>query len=243
MKKALIVSGAILFVCFAAVFSPQASAAGLDGVIDGLIGQERTAAQIQDIVNIKQNFDKGDKHAAWAGVIKTVLQNSGKSDLVALASDQYFADDVKVTLRKKLGQTLDEKLAPYGRELNIAAALLNLRHALYPNALQDSNALSSPPSGYKEKLDMTATAYAPGYADNGKWNDKTYMGGIVRKGVAAVDPAVIPMGSKLWIEGYGQATAEDQGSAIKGKRIDLAFNSRQEALDYGIQQHAIYVLQ
>ena len=68
------------------------------------------------------------------------------------------------------------------------------------------------------------------------------MGGKVRKGVAAVDPTVIPMGTKLWIEGYGEAIAEDQGSAIKGNRIDLAFNNRSEALDYGIQPVKVYVL-
>ena len=89
---------------------------------------------------------------------------------------------------------------------------------------------------------MTATAYAPGPLDNGKWNNLTYMGGTVQHGVAAVDPRVIPMGTKLWVEGYGEAIAEDQGSAIKGNRIDLAFDKRNDALDYGIQNVKIYVL-
>ncbi|MDD4600596.1 MAG: 3D domain-containing protein, partial [Negativicutes bacterium] len=83
---------------------------------------------------------------------------------------------------------------------------------------------------------------APGPLDNGKWNNLTYVGGIVQKGVVAVDPKIIPMGTKLWVEGYGQAVAEDQGSAIKGNRIDLAFNDRQEAIDYGIQNVKVYVL-
>jgi len=90
---------------------------------------------------------------------------------------------------------------------------------------------------------MTATAYAPGALDNGKWGNLTYMGGKVRKGVAAVDPDVIPMGTRLWIEGYGEAVAEDQGSAIQGNRIDLAFNNRSEALNYGIQRVKAYVLE
>ena len=49
----------------------------------------------------------------------------------------------------------------------------------------------------------------------------------------ATDPYIIPMGTKLYIMGYGEAVAADVGSAIKGNRIDLAFMSRREALEWG----------
>ncbi|WP_345241206.1 3D domain-containing protein [Pontibacillus salipaludis] len=51
--------------------------------------------------------------------------------------------------------------------------------------------------------------------------------------VIAVDPTVIPLGTKVYIEGYGTAVAGDIGSAIKGNRIDIYMKDRQEALDYG----------
>lgn len=54
-------------------------------------------------------------------------------------------------------------------------------------------------------------------------NGVTYTGTVVRKGVCAVDPEVIPLGSKLYVEGYGLCRAEDIGGLIKGDRIDLGF--------------------
>ena len=75
---------------------------------------------------------------------------------------------------------------------------------------------------------MESTAYSA-YETSGI----TATGEAVRHGIAAVDPAIIPLGSKLYVEGYGHALAADVGGAIKGNRIDLGFDSYQEALDWG----------
>lgn len=72
------------------------------------------------------------------------------------------------------------------------------------------------------------------------------MGTTVRPGVIAVDPAVIPLGSRVYIEypdGTGSyAVAEDTGGAIKGNRIDIAMSSVDAAYDFGIQNVKVYVL-
>jgi 3D (Asp-Asp-Asp) domain-containing protein len=49
----------------------------------------------------------------------------------------------------------------------------------------------------------------------------------------AVDPKVIPLGSKVHIEGYGDYVAEDKGGAIKGNKIDIFFPDHQSALNFG----------
>jgi 3D (Asp-Asp-Asp) domain-containing protein len=51
--------------------------------------------------------------------------------------------------------------------------------------------------------------------------------------VIAVDPNVIPLGSKVYVEGYGYATAEDTGGAIQGNKIDVFIPSEDEAMDWG----------
>ena len=102
------------------------------------------------------------------------------------------------------------------------------------------------PENYKAALDIVATAYAPGPHDNGKWGSLTHLGTQVRPGIIAVDPRVIPLGSRVYIEfadGHGvYATAEDTGGAIKGNRIDIAVWTVPEAYNFGMQKVKVYVL-
>jgi len=75
----------------------------------------------------------------------------------------------------------------------------------------------------------------------GKTDGITSSGTHVKEGrTIAVDPDVIPIGSKVYIEGVGYRIAEDIGGAIKGNKIDLFFNSHQEALDFGRQKLEVH---
>jgi len=98
----------------------------------------------------------------------------------------------------------------------------------------------------KKSIDVVATAYAPGAHDNGKWGNLTHIGTQVRPGIIAVDPTVIPLGSRVYIEfadGHGvEAIAEDTGGAIKGNRIDIAMWTVDEAYDFGRQKVKVTVL-
>ncbi|NLW91749.1 MAG: hypothetical protein GXY34_09145 [Syntrophomonadaceae bacterium] len=69
-----------------------------------------------------------------------------------------------------------------------------------------------------------------------------YNGQPLQYGVVAVDPSVIPMNSKLYIEGYGEGIAADQGNAIKGYHIDLFFPSHQQALSWGVKRVNVTIL-
>lgn len=104
----------------------------------------------------------------------------------------------------------------------------------------------TPPTNYEKVLDVKATAYAPGQSDNGKWGNKTHLGTTVRPGVLAVDPKIIPLGSKVYVQypdGHGEyAVAEDTGGAIKGNRIDIAMSNREQAKNFGIRHVKVYVL-
>ena len=75
---------------------------------------------------------------------------------------------------------------------------------------------------YSQKLTLWATAYDSScYGCSGR----TATGLQTGYGVVAVDPSVIPLGSRLYIAGYGQAIAGDTGGSVKGNRIDLGFNN------------------
>ncbi|MGE7112068.1 LysM peptidoglycan-binding domain-containing protein [Lysinibacillus sp. NPDC047702] len=60
--------------------------------------------------------------------------------------------------------------------------------------------------------------------------------------VISVDPTVIPLGSKVYVEGYGEAIAGDTGGAIKGNRIDVFFPSQQDAINFGVKQLQVTIL-
>lgn len=93
---------------------------------------------------------------------------------------------------------------------------------------------------YRQRLTMVATGYSPG---DGQTPDQyTATGALARRGVVAVDPRVIPLGTRLYIEGYGPAVAADTGGAIKGNRIDLCFDTPQEAWAYGVKEVTVYIL-
>jgi len=122
-----------------------------------------------------------------------------------------------------------------------------------PEAKQEAKApepvpetTANPPIDYKHILEVSATAYAPGPHDNAQWGNKTYIGSQVRPGIIAVDPKVIPLGSRVYLQypdGRGEyAVAEDTGGAIKGNRVDVAKWTVGEAQDFGIQKVKVYVI-
>lgn len=94
----------------------------------------------------------------------------------------------------------------------------------------------------------TATAYDGSYQTLGYYNPRTALGKIPTVGTVAVDPRVIPLGKKLFIETtdgsyvYGESFAGDTGGAIKGNRVDLFMASRSEALQFGRRQVKVYIL-
>ena len=92
-------------------------------------------------------------------------------------------------------------------------------------------------------LRMHATAYDPGPRSCGRSADGcTALGLRAGKGVVAVDPRVIRLGSRLYIENYGHAIAGDTGRAIRGNRIDLGYDTYREAKRFGRKHVTVHVL-
>jgi 3D (Asp-Asp-Asp) domain-containing protein len=102
-----------------------------------------------------------------------------------------------------------------------------------------NRAISQPPARYARALTMEATAYTSEDPGCGLY---TAGGNRLRRGLVAVDPRVIPLGTRLFVTGYGNAVADDTGGAIKGNRIDLAYESRPDALKFGRRTVTVYIL-
>lgn len=101
---------------------------------------------------------------------------------------------------------------------------------------------SSKSSSSNDVMYVTATAYS--HQDTKA--DITALGYNIKKNknmkLIAVDPAVIPLGSKVWVEGYGEAIAGDTGGAIKGHKIDVLMSSSSKAKAWGRKTVKIKIL-
>lgn len=92
---------------------------------------------------------------------------------------------------------------------------------------------------FSRSIHVEATAYSrmePGMSDY------TALGTFCRRGVIATDPNVIPLGTKVYIPGYGYAVAEDTGGAIVGHKIDIAFDTVAECYEFGRQFIEIFIV-
>lgn len=111
---------------------------------------------------------------------------------------------------------------------NVGAVTLAYLKRAEPIANRNMRAIFMNASGY--------SAYDPGNSSY------TATGSLLQKGLVAVDPNVIPLGTKLYIPGYGNAIAADVGGSIIGNRIDLAFDSHGEALQFGRRDITVYII-
>lgn len=89
---------------------------------------------------------------------------------------------------------------------------------------------------FKQAMPVRATAYSYAAGSITSTGQKVRVGGI------AVDPRVIPYGTRVYVEGYGYATAIDCGGAIKGNRIDVFFETEKECRKWGIRNVKLYIL-
>lgn len=107
----------------------------------------------------------------------------------------------------------------------------NMPHTKNPIILTSRDLLQP-----RREMSVQATAYT-------HTGNTTFTGVYPHVGTVAVDPALIPLGSRLWIEGYGYGIAQDTGGAIKGHRIDLFMDTKAECLNWGRRTVKIYILE
>lgn len=112
-------------------------------------------------------------------------------------------------------------------------AELHRRRSLAARSGRLNPNLQLPPQGGRTMV-CGSTAYCLG--------GRTASGTAVCRGTVAVDPRVIPLGTKLYIEGYGYATARDTGGAINGNKIDVWFPSLGECYQWGYRHVKVTIL-
>ena len=128
---------------------------------------------------------------------------------------------------------------PDGTELRREIAASRVLKPPKAELVEDGRTAQLPSRGYfsgRRVVTMSATWYDP-YHDGSNDHGRTRTGVLAGYGVVAVDPHFMPLGTRLYIEGYGYAVAADTGGAIKGNRIDLAIDSQHDVKNVKDMKH------
>ena len=200
----------------------------------------------------KPHGHKGQRLFLWVGLPIIALflvthivnslaeapQHARVSD-IAYLQHQNGTDSILIPLEN--GEASSKELVPIGLTEEVSSDLIAI-------ASQSKRAKERAVSQKKKKASrsemkqaregMVFTANASGYNGPGK----TRLGTKIRPGIVAVDPDYIPLGTILWVEGYGTCRAEDTGGAIKGNAIDLAFSTKEEAYEWGRRDVQVRVM-
>ena len=182
-------------------------------------------------VSLAKTIDKGQR-GHHVSKVQTMLKHQG---FLHDSVDGIYGHNTEQAVRKfqkSKGLAVDGRVGP--ATMN-ALEKMETRYGGHGTALSHDGV----PNKYSRVLTMQASAYSAQDPGNGNY---TATGSRLKKGIVSVDPKLIPLGTRLYIEGYGYALADDVGGAIKGHRIDLAYDSRSEALQFGRQTVKVYVL-
>lgn len=196
-----------------------------------------------DIVLIEQIA-----YAAVKTVEETIVETSGEEVI------KNLNEEIPIELTNRIEKS-EEKVSRKGnREAIIEEVEIPQVNYVSYRSLAENN----PPEEYKDVIPATATAYCLCQKCCGKLPSHPHYGytasgikiipGTGMK-VIAVDPKVIPLGTKVYVDGlngawdYGYAIAADTGSAIKNLKIDLYMDTHSEALSWGRRSVNIYVVE
>ena len=177
---------------------------------------------------------------------KEVTKQAGKNGTARVTYAVTYKDGVEIDREPVSSEVITAPTAEIVEYGTKAASISSSdRIASYARSADGSGVLtfkSGSTLTYSKVISANATAYtAPAGAH-------TASGRVVSVGCVAVDPKVIPMGSKLYITTpngsivYGMAVAADTGGAIKGNKVDLFFNTYNECIQFGRRTCTVYVL-
>lgn len=180
------------------------------------VAEKKDSTMLKGRSVVKQEGIKGEKK-----ITKEITYEDGVEVAQVELSEEVIKEPVDkiVAVGTKVVQTVKKPST---------SSILASRGGSVPSSLSYSKAYTVQATAYA--LDgITATGTKPRRVEGG-WS------------TIAVDPRVIPYGTKVYVENYGYAIAEDTGGAIKGNIIDLYMNSRSAALTWGRRNVTIYIL-
>lgn len=207
--------------------------------VDGLCGSSTLNAlkRNKPIQDVKSNY------AEIGSIIKAGMEGPGVVDVQnKLIEAGYFSGEAD----GYCGTTTVEAIKKFQTAKGIKADGVCgiMTYSALENSQYDENLsweeIIVDETNYGRVVYVEATAYSSQDPGLGLY---TAGGNLVGHGIISVDPNFIPLGTRVYIPGYGEAIADDIGGAIVGNRIDIAFDTYEEAINFGRQNIEIYIIE
>lgn len=185
------------------------------------------------IVHVEKKTEKVEEKIAFkTEERKDGSLEKGKEKVISEGKEGRISKEYEITMEngKEVHRELLNEEVVAESENKIVA--IGTKEAKQRTSTPSNSSKNTSTSG--KELYVSASAYTAkcngcsGYTSTG-----INLNANPNKKVIAVDPNVIPLGSKVWVEGYGTAIAADTGGSIKGKRIDVHFPTKQAAYSFG----------
>jgi uncharacterized protein YabE (DUF348 family)/3D (Asp-Asp-Asp) domain-containing protein len=198
---------------------------------------ERTEIPFREIRRGNPRLDRGETRVVQRGI------NGLQQDTTEITLEDGV-ETFRETVQSDIIRTKQDRIVEYGentvlsrggRTVYFAKVLIVIATAYCPGTEGsgcpvDENGASKCTGHFNDGI---TAAGLPAVAGSGRENDPH---------IIAVDPRVIPLGARVYIDGYGFALAADVGSAIKGKRIDLLYSDHDTAWQFGRKRLRVYIL-
>lgn len=237
MRKVVgLMMGVLLFITSAiSVSAKEYEVKQGDTLWDIAIDNEMTVDEIVELNSLKTTIIQPKQI-----LLLTSLYTVEKGD-----SLYTIAQDFDVTVKQlKKWNDLDKDNLKVGQTLNIKKGKnAKNKESQAENKPEVKSAQAEVNNADGQTITVTATAYTAQCAG---------CSGITATGinlnqdrnakVIAVDPNVIPLGSKVYVEGYGEAIAGDTGGAIKGNKIDIHVPTKNDAFNWGVRTVNVTIL-
>src|SRR5699024_5353348 len=223
-----------------------------DTIIEKIEEQEQLIEELEETKNTisekQAHLKKTEKNLKQKEVAlneeksKLTDEDSNLAQLEKSYYDRMKAREAEQVAQKDASEKVEKTAAKANDNKTVAAASKGSKPSPKKQSTSSNNS-----SGKDLNVGKTFRVEATAYTPNCKGCSGYTATGINVKGknhqsIIAVDPSVIPLGSRVWVEGYGEAIAGDTGGAIKGNRIDVLYKSKNQALQWGRRTVTVKVL-
>lgn len=174
-------------------------------------------------------------------VLAAFMMFSGAAASASAAVHTVQKGDTLYSISRTYSTTVDK----IKKENNLSSNLIKIGQKLSINESKGSTKAASEPE--ETEAQKTITVKSTAYTANCRGCSGITATGINLKKnpnakVIAVDPKVIPLGTKVYVEGYGEAVAGDTGGSIKGNKIDVYMKTTQQARNWGVRTVKVTIL-